>query len=220
MKFYFLPGLGADHRLFSGLDILEPSEHPSYICAQEGETLSHYCERLQKAIGYTEEDVIVGFSFGGICALEMSKHLRPKLIVMISSSRSYHGNTWTFKLQAKMLKFVPDIVLASATKYLFPIVFNSDPLLSAAQKHLIKEMGRDLNIPFFRWAAEACATWKGDFGQFPPPSPLVVIHGENDPIIPKEELDDVVVIEGGLHLIQYTHAKKVQKVVLEHLDSL
>ena len=218
-KYFFLPGLGADKRLFTGLEALSPAVYPDYIKPKDQETLEDYSQRLVETIDYTSDDVLIGFSFGGICALEMAKKKKPKAIVLIASLRSYRGNTLKFKLQTYAMKVLPDSLLKTIIQSLLSKTFKRDPLLNSSQHQMLDSMAAEIDIAFFRWASTSCANWRGDFLARPLDVPVHSIHGENDQIIPKENLPDVHVIQGANHLIQYTHAEEVQAIVLKNTSA-
>jgi len=87
---YFISGLGADERVFQKLQlpIDWKLKHIVWDKISDKENLKSYCLKLSKQINIQEEFYLVGVSFGGIVAIEFSKIINPKKIVIISSISS------------------------------------------------------------------------------------------------------------------------------------
>lgn len=88
-KLYFISGLGADGRAFSLITHFEGYESIflEWIPNRKNESLKNYSTRLIENRTITEQDVIVGLSFGGLVAQEIAKITPVKTIVFISSFR-------------------------------------------------------------------------------------------------------------------------------------
>src|SRR6185503_15333814 len=81
-----LPGLGADQTLFEPQrGALPPFEVPPWLSPQPAESLAAFGERMAAACGPPDPTVIGGVSFGGMVAIEMARHLRPRAVVLIAS---------------------------------------------------------------------------------------------------------------------------------------
>ena len=90
MNLYFISGLGADKRVFQKLEIPEPFiiHHVEWVPVQPEDSLSQYCSRLIEQLNLNEPFILVGLSFGGIVAMELSKKIKPAQTVLISSIAS------------------------------------------------------------------------------------------------------------------------------------
>src|SRR3546814_17690371 len=79
---YLLPGMGADHRLFSRLDL--PGLNPKvlqWVPPGEGDSLGDYAKKLQPQITSTEDAVLLGVSLGGMLAVELARLANRKSVV-------------------------------------------------------------------------------------------------------------------------------------------
>ncbi len=78
-------------------------------------------------------------------------------------------------------------------------------------RRLLIEMARDCDPGFVKWSAWATAHWKGEpqLSGGSAKVPIRHIHGERDSIIPDVHREAHETIEGGGHLITWTHAKEV-----------
>ena len=86
---YFISGLGADERVFQFLD-LSKIEHQfiQWNEPQKKESLSSYCKKLTEQIDLKQEIILIGISFGGIIAQEISKIIECKKVIIISSVKT------------------------------------------------------------------------------------------------------------------------------------
>jgi len=85
---YCISGLGADDRAFSRLKL----EGYKVVCIPwlmplPGEPITAYATRMSKAIT-TENPILIGLSFGGMMAIEISKLIPVEKVILISSIRS------------------------------------------------------------------------------------------------------------------------------------
>ena len=74
MKAYFISGIGADYRLFTHIRLPEGFEtcYVHWIPPEKDETLPVYARRLAEQIDTSEPFVLIGFSLGGIMAVEIA----------------------------------------------------------------------------------------------------------------------------------------------------
>ncbi|MEJ0082498.1 MAG: hypothetical protein WDM78_16440 [Puia sp.] len=75
MNLYFISGLGADKRIFQNLVLPEVFKiyYIDWVTVSENESMESYCRRLSSQINTLEPFSLVGLSFGGVIAIEMSK---------------------------------------------------------------------------------------------------------------------------------------------------
>ncbi|MFT7156313.1 MAG: surfactin synthase thioesterase subunit, partial [Parvicella sp.] len=86
MKIYCLSGLGADKRVFSKLSLNYELIHINWVSVEKNTTIEEYAFQLSHSIDQTQEHIIMGVSFGGLIAMEVSKITKAKLIILISSA--------------------------------------------------------------------------------------------------------------------------------------
>ena len=87
MNLYFISGLGADKRVFQKLILPEvfTIHYIEWLPTVKQETLASYSHKLSAQIDTTKPFTLVGLSFGGVIAVEMTKFLSPVQTVLISS---------------------------------------------------------------------------------------------------------------------------------------
>jgi esterase/lipase len=85
---YIFSGLGADERVFKHLvfDGYEPI-FIKWIIPIKNEQMEDYAKRLTNQI-LTNKPILVGLSFGGIMAIEVSKIIEPEKIILLATAKT------------------------------------------------------------------------------------------------------------------------------------
>ncbi|MFT4024089.1 MAG: alpha/beta hydrolase [Flavihumibacter sp.] len=210
MNVYFIPGLGADKRVFRHialdkglnmicLDWIDPEPH---------ESLPHYALRLAAEIDTSRLWALVGLSFGGMLAAEISAQLHPQKTVLISSIPSPQQLPPYFKAVAPLhLQNILPVGLfkqASVAKR----VFTTE---TAEDKALLRQIIDDSDPAFIRWALGAILGWKSSRQ----PAPVVHIHGDSDFLLPARYVKPTHLIKNAGHLLVMNHAGEVNKILHE-----
>lgn len=196
-----LPGLGLDERLFSTQKIEFPGvQVPAWLRPRWFESLPAYAERMARAVNPGGPCYVGGMSFGGMVALEMSRHLDCRGCFLISSLRSPRELPGWAKFLAPWAWILPprsDLLLAgagAATLWTVGRVF--PPRWQQFCLHLSR-----IRAPLMPWALRAVVSWK--------PStiscPVFQIHGDRDPIFPHGSPHSGVVVPRGGHLLPLSH---------------
>lgn len=204
MKLYAISGLGADSRVFDYLKLdyeLIPIE---WIKPKRDETIEAYALRLSKVINTNEEYGILGVSFGGLAAVEMSKVLKPRLTILISSAAtknelrpilSWIGKMGIVKWLPKKL-FDPPRILAH---YLF----------GTSKKELLNNILDDTDLGFAKWAVNELLNWKNEQKL----DRVLKISGTNDKLIPPTNDTKIHLIEHGGHFMIVDKAEEMSRVI-------
>lgn len=210
-KIIFLPGLGADQRLFDSLSKKISGHNFIYPPHENDFDLNQYAKRCIDVWNLTPPFIIIGFSFGGIIGKEILKEFNSNeaQLFMISSCRSYKSIDTSFKLLSKVLYFVPNFILRFLLVYIGPFYAKrSDSSLSNNDFKLLRNMAKDVDLDFFRWSVKQSSNWKEteelDLDIFQ-------IHGEFDSVIPIKKGEADYTVPGGHHLICYTHPDEIKK---------
>jgi len=214
MKVYFISGLGADSRVFKHIRLPSGCEkiYLEWIQPIKNESLGSYALRLAKDIDTNERFALIGLSMGGMIASEISKTYSPVTTILLSSvptSRQLPGH---FKIAyaLNLHRLIPMKLIKSVTilKRLFTA---EDP----ADKIILRQVIRDSDPIFIRWAMGAILQWDNDKMPFP----LWQIHGTKDEIIPLRYTKPTHTIPKGTHMMVMTKAKELNKILEEALGS-
>jgi len=206
LQLTLLPGVGADCRLFEPQVSAFPDlVVPPWIAPERGETLAHYAARFAESLSPRRPVILGGVSFGGMVAYEMARHLRPEAVVLIASCRSGRVFRPTVRRLRSPIGWLPSSAFGLA-KWISPLAVRTFVGLTPQQRRLCVEMFRDTDSRFIRWALTAILGWE------PLPLeaiPVFQIHGEKDRAIPASRVEADEIVPGGGHLINLTHAERV-----------
>lgn len=214
-KAYLFSGLGADERVFDFLE-LDVAEKCciKWVAPKNGEGLADYSKRIveeQFSIEKDEPVILIGVSFGGIVASEVSKFVNVEKLIVISSLKSRQEIPLIYRVAGfiKLHFLIPGPLLKSAnwlTFWLFGVQ-------KREHRQLLKSIMEQTDVPFFKWAMNEIVNWKNRFID----EKTIHIHGTNDRIIPRRFLGNTIPVLSGGHLMIVTHAKTVEKIINEYL---
>lgn len=204
-----LPGLGADARLFGPQRTAFPDlEVPRWIDPRGQERLVDYAGRLAANLRPPRPLVLGGVSLGGMVAWELARHLNPDALVLIATCRTPRSIARWFRLCGAVGGRMPEVLIERSK----PFSVLTAGRLSGAGPHaaLCMRMYCDSNPRFVRWASRAVLDWRPS-----PSAPCRVfqIHGARDRVIPARGVPADLVVPGGGHLINLTHADVVNRFI-------
>ena len=209
-KIYIFSGLGVDKRVFENInfenfdvefiDWIEPLAH---------EDIKHYSRRISKKIK-ADQPILIGLSFGGFIAAEISKIIETRKVILIASAKTRAELPAIYKIigKSKLNKLVPATLLKTHN-FISNWFFGTE---SNADKTLLKKILQDIDTRFLTWAINEILNWKNNTE----PKNWVHIHGDRDRIIPMENVNPTYVIRGGGHFMTVTKAKEIE-VLLKSL---
>jgi len=215
VKVYFIPGIGADYRLFLHLRLPEGYE-PAYIHwipPIKKERLSDYAYRLIQQIDTTEPYVLAGLSLGGIMAVEMAKRLPPVCTILISSVSASTELPQFYRIAGALQ--LGHLIPARLMK-LAAIIKHSIWMRTAAGRRLMRQVISAGDDRFIRWALSAVLDWKNTTV----PQPLYHIHGTRDEIFPIRLTTPTHIFPKGGHMFLITHPEAVNNFLLEVLPPI
>ncbi len=209
-----LSGMGADARMFAN----QLRAFPSAVCTpwiepQQDERLPSYAKRLAAQID-DDRCVLVGASFGGFVAAEMTRHMRNRALVLIGSVRSpaeLPPNIRALRRFAKLSAKLPFSALRPLGRL---ICLAPDSSLKQSTKDILRQAS-DADARFLRWACGAVLTWQENAR--PIPCPVYQIHGSADRILPARNTKPTHIIRGGGHVLSMTHTEQVNQLLGEVL---
>ena len=212
---YFLSGLGADERIFSKLQI--PDTHFQFVKWVPpiiNETIADYANRLKEQIK-DENPVLVGLSFGGIMAIEISKIIRVEKTILIASVKSHKEVPRWMKIcgEWKLDRMLPSSPLKSikSLKAIRPIQNYFLGAHSTEEKMIANEFRDNIDPFYLRWSVHQVLNWKNDWQ----PETLFHIHGDNDHIFPIKKVNPTHIIPKAGHFMVMNRFKEINNILAE-----
>ena len=206
-KVYFISGLGADERAFEYLDLsfCEPV-FIKWIKPDPRESISHYSLRIFQQIK-DPAATIVGLSFGGMIAIELSKIYSSLKIILISSAKTRSELPFHFRL----LRYLPlhKLVKPSMMKRMNSFAYQLMGVSKRADKILFTKMLNEANDDFISWAVNAIVNWPNREAG----TDVTHIHGRGDYILPYFFIKANYEVKKGDHLMLMSMPHKISQLL-------
>lgn len=194
---YLMPGMAASPKIFEFIKF--PAEYKvvylKWIKPNLNETLKSYAKRMSVFIN-DDNPVLIGVSFGGILVQEISKHLKLKKLIIVSSVKSKVELSLSMKFAKKTgvhhllpLNWIDDLEKI--------LLFVFGPSINAkveAYKKYLSERDPD----YLKWSINQIVNWK----QTKYDKNIIHIHGENDKVFPLRYLErnkNFIIVKNGTH---------------------
>lgn len=214
-RIYLISGLGADRRAFQKLILPENFElvYLDWIDPLPREPLESYASRLALKIDNSSPFYLVGLSFGGMLATEISKKLKPAHTFLISSNPVYKDLPWYYRAAGRLSleKLVPVPLL----KRVNAIGLKFLGAKTAAELALLRQLVIDSDPVFMKWALTCILTWRNQER----PSGLTHIHGTADNVLPMRYTHPDIQIKGGGHFMVYANAEEISEIILKKIGA-
>lgn len=205
---HFLPGMGADARLWQDYHHLAPKgafhdwPKPSSFSID----IETYADELIEQSGIKESDIVIGASMGGMLAAEIQRQMPRIAVIQVSSCTHPLQLSRIVRRLAPMIRYAPLKLAAS-----FP-----NALLPGRILRLAHDMYRKNDPEFIRWSCRILVDWRG----LDHPGNLHRILGNRDHLFPLSKQTPDAVITGGSHLMTLTHPRLVCEAIAARLSQL
>ena len=206
-QIYLFSGLGADYRAFEKLDFTGyETHHIQWIQPENRESIAQYAKRISGQIK-TENPILIGLSFGGMVAVEVSKLVKTEKVILIASAKTKHDipvyYRWAGQINLHKVLPLQWLVKANFINYwAFGVTNISDKLL-------LKSILKETDLRFFKWAMHAIVKWSNT-----EVNPAIYqIHGTTDRILPFRLVKAKYAIKKGGHLMTVNKAALVSQEV-------
>ena len=202
---YCIPGLGADERLFSKIKSNEfQVEVLNWIEPGKDETLNDYAKRFANYyLNLSEPIYLLGVSFGGVLAQEISRLIKIKKLILVSSFTSTKELT-RISPTIKLNKSVPTHVI----KYAYPLSNYFFTAKTTESKQLVSAYHSNLNKNLFRWSLDQILF----FEPIESLANYIRIHGEKDKLVPRPHKVDYLISNAG-HLLIFENGEEVSEIL-------
>ena len=211
MKIFAISGLGADKRVFKYLTLKHELIPVEWIKPKNKEPIIDYSKRLIKEYGIktTDEFGVLGVSFGGLIATEISKLTKPKFTILISSvtTKTELSGFIKFAGKSKLIELIPE-------KLLNPPKAIAAYMFGTKNTELLNSILDDTDLYFTKWAIRELLNWKNSFQI----QNLIKISGTKDKLLPPKG-DNNILIEKGEHFMIIDRAKEISDIINEKIKT-
>ncbi|MDR1964231.1 MAG: alpha/beta hydrolase [Planctomycetaceae bacterium] len=221
-RIIFLPGLGADHRLFKHQTAAFPNSVAiDWIDPEPNETLEDYAVRfadsLPKQLEQTTPILVCGLSLGGMMAPYFARHLGAAACVLLGSIREPQEFPKRFYPAWLLIRFCPPL--------LWVVMFSAQYVV----RFLGFLVGREIIKQFIETKTSTLVyhirmmlTWayrrrnEKELWNIP----TFQVHGTNDPLLPMRRTRPDVKIKGGRHVLTLTHPEEINTILREMITQI
>lgn len=212
MKIFAISGLGADKRVFKHLKLDHDLVYVDWIKPKFKESIIDYSKRLVLIYGLQDEKEfgILGVSFGGLIAVEISKQTNPKFTILISSvgTRDEIGPIYKLFGKSKLIDLIPE-------KWFDPPRVFAYFMFGTKAKELLNSILIDSDLYFTKWAVRELVNWKNKTRIHN----LIKIGGTKDKLLPPKG-KNTILVEKGEHLMIVDRAGEISEIINEQLKLL
>lgn len=197
ISIYLMPGMAASPKIFELIKF--PLNYKiiylTWIKPNLNETLKSYAKRMSILINDTNP-VLIGVSFGGILVQEISKHIKVKKLIIISSVKSKVELSLSMKFAKKtgIHHLLPLNWIDDLEKLLLFVFGPSIKARVDTYKKYLSERDPD----YLKWSINQIVNWK----QIKYDKNIFHIHGEKDKVFPLNYLErnkNFITIKNGTH---------------------
>lgn len=214
MNIYCIPGMGVNERLFRNLK-LEGCQmhHIKWLTPLKNETLQGYAIRLSEQIDQSQPFCLIGVSFGGMCAIEISKKLNPIKTFLVSSSKTRNEIPNIIKIwnRLPLYRSLSDKHYINGAM-LFKKQFGVN---SKEQQERFLDMLQTAPKDYFKGAVHCIVSWKNK--EYP--ENVIHIHGDKDQVLPHKKIKADYLIPGGSHFMIINRADEINAIINKELLS-
>lgn len=195
---YFVPGLAASPTIFENIK-LDESEFEVFMLEwkipTKDESIQHYAQRMCEEVKH-ENPVLIGVSFGGVLVQEMSRCIKTKKTIIISSVKCNKEFPRRMKWSkiTKLHKIFPTFILQNIENYI-PDFVNKKIL--KGRKELYKKYLSVRDKMYLEWSLNQIIMWERAESD----KDVVHIHGSRDEVFPIKYIKECIVVEGGTHVM-------------------
>lgn len=211
-RIYCISGLGANEQVFSRLQL--PGYKLVFLQWMEpelNESIQSYAQRM--ALLITEKrPVLLGVSFGGMLAVEISKLIEVEKLILVSSVSSREDIPWWMRTAGALR--LHKLIRPRPHPLLYPIENYFLGAASKPEKKIANHFRQTVNDRFLQWSINEIVTWSN----VTKPGNCIQIHGTADKLFPVRKSKVKHLIQKGGHFMVYNRAAEVSTILLQELQ--
>jgi len=211
---YFVSGMAANSKIFEYIQLPTELYQTHFIewriPLSKDESIQSYAQRMCEEIIH-DNPVLIGVSFGGIMAQEMSKLISVKKVIIISSIKSNQElpKRLRFAQLTKVYKLFPARFIENLDSYINYFLGDyQKKKIEAYQKYMSVR-----NAKYLHWAVFTVLHWQ----QTSSLNGIIHIHGMQDGVFPIKHIKDCIEVKNGTHAMVLTKAKRISEIISNSL---
>ena len=180
-----------------------------WISPLENDSLCSYALRIAEQIDASIPFSLIGVSFGGMCAVEIAKVLKPENTIIISSAKVEKEIPFYIRIfrYFPLHKILPESFLVKISILIKHIV----GLRNGGDSKFFTDMLLTRPQGFIKGAINCIVNWRNrDY-----PQGLIPIHGDNDHVLPFYFIKNPIRIKGGNHFMVVYKSTEINKILNE-----
>lgn len=205
-RLLLFPGLGADERMFGGLDLACAEVVPVRLPPpQTRESMTRYALRVAAGLGLRPEDWVGGSSFGGLVAADIARRRPVRGLVLIGGALSAASLVRPLRWLGRIGRLLPIRRLHPSLATRTTLQFAFGPL-SAPHMHLLNDMMIATPMALLREGARLAVGYRP---AIPVLCPVHAIHGERDRLMRPPPVTNCRIVPNAGHALALTHRHEV-----------
>ncbi len=181
-------------------------EYIDWIKPRKHESLANYAKRISKNIS-SPKPIIIGLSFGGILAVEISKLIEVEKLILIASVKTKLEIPKAYRIfgKLKLNTLIPNKLLKKSniiSNWLFGLQNKED-------KRLLEQILKDTDSKFLGWAINEILNWENT----EEPKNCTHIHGTSDRILPIKNIKTIFIIKRGGHFMTVNKPQEISEII-------
>ncbi len=213
LKFYLIPGMGADHRLYSNYDLPGDIHLVKWVPPQSSKCLADYSRLIAQQISNDTHNVIVGSSMGGMLAVELSKHVPNVLVILLSAPTGRHQFPWFLK--ALSLTRIHRLIGQNTLMKCVSICDVFMGFKTSDQRNLFYQMLHANGKDFLHFNLRAVLDWDNTEA---PVGDYIQIIGDKDFLFNVKKITDAIPLTGSGHFSTFEKSLEICTIIHEELE--
>ena len=178
---------------------------------EQNESIRSFAQRMAKLIT-DQRPVLLGVSFGGMVAVEISKFLEVEKLLLVSSVSTRDQLPWW--MRAAGILRLHKLIRQKPHLWLYPIENYFLGAASKSEKKIANHFRQTVNEYFLQWSINEIVTWCN----VTKPQNCIQIHGTADKLFPVRKSTAIYRIQKGGHFMVYNRAAEVSAIILQELQ--
>lgn len=211
-NYYLIPGMGANHRIYTGFRLKYGQVHfLDWVDHRHSKNLTDYAHIMAERVT-TENNILIGSSMGGMMAVEMSRIIKPDLTVLVSAPTGRHQFPTILKTAgaSRFHRIVP----VAAVPYFYKLADTFMGFKTDAQRAMFYEMLTGLGPRFVHFSVKAVLEWANTED---PEGRFIQIVGDQDKLFDHRKMANPLVVQGGGHFSAFEKGSEISEMINEFI---